>query len=155
MTARLTRDFFGSAVASADQPIVAIVNVNNRGTGAAAGQYQGTNIVTADTTLYFPLVKNDHSGRTTTFFVQNVGDGPTNITAVFAVNGINHGWNRNNIPSTRSSSSTRPTPPARPAGQGNVGSLIVTGTQPLAGSSLESPDGSRHRREPAGFAAPS
>ena len=59
--------FIGSAVASADQPIVAIVNVNNRGTGAAAGQYQGTDIAQSATTLYFPLVKNDHSGRTTIF----------------------------------------------------------------------------------------
>jgi hypothetical protein len=34
--------FEGSAVASADQPIAAVVNVNNRSVGKAAGQYTGT-----------------------------------------------------------------------------------------------------------------
>jgi hypothetical protein len=137
----LAADFFGSAIASADQSIAAITNVNNRGTGAAAGQYQGTALADADTTLYFPLVKNDHSNRTTTFYVQNVSDSPNNISAVFSVNGRTYGWNRNNVPANAMVViNPSDTNPPVPAGQGQVGSLIVTGTGPLAGSSLEHPD---------------
>ncbi len=135
-------NFQGSAIVSADQDLAAIVNVNNRSMGAAAGQYQGTDIVEADTTLFFPLVKNDHSGRTTTFFVQNVSDSPNNISAVFTVNGRTYGWNRSNVPANAMVViEPADTNPPVPAGQGNVGSLIVTGSQPLAGSSLESATG--------------
>ena len=47
--------FQGSAVVSSDQPIAAIVNVNNRDVGAAAGQYQGTDGADVANKVLFPL----------------------------------------------------------------------------------------------------
>jgi len=128
--------FLGSAVVSADQPIAAIVNVNNRGTGLAAGQYQGTDGADVATTIVFPLVKNDHNGRTTTFYVQNASNSTNNISAVFAVNGVNYNLSKNNVPAN-AMVILSPGDAGVPSGTGNVGSLTVTGTQPMAGSSLE------------------
>lgn len=128
--------FVGSAVASADQPIAAIVNVNNRGTGAAAGQYQGTDGADVANSISFPLVKNNHSGRTTTFYVQNASTSPNNISATFNVNGVSYPKSYNNVPGN-AMVVIDPSDAGVPSGQGNVGSLEVTGTQPLAGSSLE------------------
>ena len=128
--------FIGSAVLSADQAIAAIVNVNNRGTGAAAGQYQGTDGVDVADTISFPLVKNNHSGRTTTFYVQNASTSPNNMTATFSVNGVDYAKTYNNVPANSMVIIT-PSDAGVPAGQNNVGSLEVKGSQPLAGSSLE------------------
>ena len=128
--------FIGSAVLSADQAIAAIVNVNNRGTGAAAGQYQGTDGVDVADTISFPLVKNNHSGRTTTFYVQNASTSPNNMTATFTVNGTPYSKTYNNVPAN-AMVIINPSDASVPAGQGNVGSLEVKGSQPLAGSSLE------------------
>jgi hypothetical protein len=128
--------FIGAAVVSADQAIAAIVNVNNRGTGAAAGQYQGTDGVDVDNTISFPLVKNNHSGRTTTFYVQNASTSPNTMTATFSVNGSTFNKTFSNVPANAMRIFT-PSDAGVPAGQGQVGSLEVTGTQPLAGSSLE------------------
>jgi hypothetical protein len=128
--------FIGAAVASADQAIAAIVNVNNRGTGAAAGQYQGTDGADVATTLSFPLVKHNHSGRTTTFFVQNASTSPNNMVGTFNVKGTTYTQTYNNVPANASRVFT-PAGAGVPAGQGQVGSLEVTGTQALAGSSLE------------------
>ena len=128
--------FIGAAVVSADQAIAAIVNVNNRGTGAAAGQYQGTDGVDVDNTISFPLVKNNHSGRTTTFYVQNASTSPNTMTATFAVNGLTYNKTFSNVPANAMRIFS-PSDAGVPAGQGQVGSLEVVGTQPLAGSSLE------------------
>ncbi len=128
--------FIGAAVVSADQAIAAIVNVNNRGTGAAAGQYQGTDGVDVANTISFPLVKNNHSGRTTTFYVQNASTSPNNMTATFTVNGSTYVKSYNNVPANAMRVFS-PSDAGVPAGQGQVGSLEVKGTQPLAGSSLE------------------
>jgi len=128
--------FIGSAVVSADQPIAAIVNVNNRGTGAAAGQYQGTDGADVANSISFPLVKNGHSGRTTTFYVQNASTSPNNITAKFNVNGTAYPDKvYNNVPGN-AMVVISPSDAGVPVGQG-TGSLDVSGTQPLAGSSLE------------------
>ena len=128
--------FIGAAVVSADQAIAAIVNVNNRDTGAAAGQYQGTDGVDVATTISFPLVKNNHSGRTTTFYVQNASASPNDMTATFTVNGMTYTKLYTNVPSNAMRVFS-PSDAGVPAGQGQVGSLEVVGTQPLAGSSLE------------------
>ena len=128
--------FLGSAVVSADQPIAAIVNVNNRGTGSAAGQYQGTDGADVATSISFPLVKNDHNGRTTTFYVQNASNSNNDISAVFSVGGVTYNLNKPGVPAN-AMVIISPTDAGVPSGFGNVGSLNVTGTQPLAGSSLE------------------
>jgi hypothetical protein len=65
--------FVGSAVASSEVPIKAIVSIqNNSGTtGTAGATYNGLDQSTR--TLLFPLVKNVYGGsqRSTTFYVQN------------------------------------------------------------------------------------
>jgi hypothetical protein len=102
----------------------------------AAGQYQGTDGADVATTIVFPLVKNDHNGRTTTFYVQNASNSTNNISAVFAVNGVNYNLSKNNVPAN-AMVILSPGDAGVPSGTGNVGSLTVTGTQPMAGSSLE------------------
>jgi hypothetical protein len=126
--------FIGSAVVSADQPIAAIVNVNNRGTSSAAGQYRGTDGSDVATTIAFPLVKNAFGGRTTTFYVQNASGSANNISATFRVAGATYNLNKNNVPGN-AMVVISPADAGVPANA--VGSLTVTGTQPLAGTSLE------------------
>lgn len=133
--------FQGSAVASSDQPIVAVVNVNNRTVGAAAGQYQGTSGSDVSTSISFPLVKHNHAGRTTTFYIQNASSSTNNITATFRRVGDAQAYvaTYNNVPANAMVIvSPADTTPVFPSGTGTgVGGLIVSGTQPVAGSSLE------------------
>jgi hypothetical protein len=72
--------FQGAAVVSADQPIVAIVNVTN---GEAAGQYQG--IGAPATEFGFPLFKNDFGAahKHTTFYIQNASNTAAMVYATF------------------------------------------------------------------------
>jgi hypothetical protein len=126
--------FVGSAVVSADQPIAAIVNVNNRGIGSASGQYRGTDGSDVSTNIAFPLVKNNFFGRTTTFYVQNASTSPNNISWTFNIGGATHAGSENAVPANAMvviipADSGVPT--------GGVGSLSVTGSGPLAGTSLE------------------
>ena len=130
--------FIGSAVVSANQPIAAVVNVNNKGTGLASGQYQGTDGADVATTINFPLMKNDHNGRTTTFYVQNASQSANDITATFSLKGVNYTKSYSQVPANAMVIvNPTDTSPIMPAGPGNFGSLVVTGTGPLAGSSLE------------------
>lgn len=128
--------FIGSAVVSADQPIAAIVNVNNRGTGSAAGQYRGTDGSDVATNIAFPLVKNAYNGRTTTFYVQNASNSANNITATFRVGANTYTVNKTNVPGN-AMVVISPADATPPVPNGSVGSLTVTGSQPLAGTSLE------------------
>lgn len=128
--------FQGSAVVSADGEVAAVTNVNNKPTGQAAGQYNGTDASSAATTISFPLIKNNHSSRTTTFYVQNASGNTNDIDATFVVNGVSYNQSYNNVPANAMVIIT-PNDAGVPSGQGNVGSLTVTGTEPLAGSSLE------------------
>jgi len=132
----LPSGFQGSGVVSADGEVAAVTNVNNKPTGQAAGQYNGTDSSEAATTISFPLVKNNHSGRTTTFYVQNASGSTNNMNANFVVNGVSYPKAYNNVPANAMVIIT-PNDAGVPSGQGNVGSLTVTGSEPLAGSSLE------------------
>jgi hypothetical protein len=127
--------FVGSAVVGADQPIAAIVNVTNRGTGDASAQYQGTDGADVANALNFPLVKNCHSGRTTTFYVQNASTSPNNIDATFKVGASSYTKNYPNVPGN-AMVVVSPADAGVPCAQG-TGSLSVVGTQPLAGAALE------------------
>ncbi|MFN8439598.1 MAG: hypothetical protein U0175_02455 [Caldilineaceae bacterium] len=142
--------FQGSARVSASQPLNAIVNLTNRKItvagneygvdgGLAAAQYQGVN--TANTELNFPLVKRNHFGKTTTFYIQNAGTSATTATATFKVAG-------SATPLTFQTPSIEPgrmyivNPSAANVPDGNgvsVGSLTVTSDngQPLAGVVVE------------------
>ncbi len=133
--------FVGSAVVSADQPIAAIVNVNNVGTGEANGQYQGTDGADVATKIVFPLVKNNHVARTTTFYVQNASTSSNDITANYVMRDGNS--YSKTYPGVKPNAMVivSPSDAGVPAGNGQVGSLTVDGTQPLAGSALEHEEG--------------
>jgi hypothetical protein len=92
--AGMPQGFQGSAIVSADQPIKAIVSVTNRYVppygvvgGVAGSQYQGTDGTAADTSVFFPIVKNAFGGspniKTTTFFVQNAGAVAADVTITY------------------------------------------------------------------------
>jgi len=139
--------FQGSAVASADQPIKAIVNITNRqsgslgvGGGKAAAQYQGIGHEMVDTTLYFPLAKGDHYGKTTTFYIQNAGSSAATATATFVMrNGDTHTYTTPSIgPNQMVAFSVFDATSFNPStNDGKVGNLMVTSTQPLAGTVVE------------------
>jgi hypothetical protein len=131
--------FSGSGIVFGNQPLAGIINIHNKGFGRAAGQYNATSVDVVDTTISFPLVKNNHEGRTTTFYIQNASDTENTITATFKMNGE---------PSPFTTSFPNVKPYARVILQPgdvvtptslNIGSLIITGTQDLAGISLEHP----------------
>lgn len=134
--------FQGSAIVSSDQPIKAIVNVTNRKAGAygvdgglAAAQYQGMD--TGATQLNFPLAKNNHYGKYTTFYIQNVGTAPATATAVFVVPSGQYPYT---TPSIGPGKMVVVTPGDAGVPSGNnvgLGSLTVTSSQPLAGVVLE------------------
>ncbi len=130
----------GSGVLSADgQPLSSIVMLSNndfQGSGFAGASYTGTSEEVTSTRLFFPLVKQDHNSRTTAFSVQNVSDKSNDISAVFRVNGQEYTRQYKNIPAFTSIIIT-PADASVPGGFGQVGSLTVTGTQALAGGSLE------------------
>ena len=140
--------FLGSAVVSADQPIRAIVNVTNvpaGGIGAAGGkaaaQYQGTSSDAVATTLYFPLAKGNHYGKTTSFYIQNAGtSSATNVVAHFKMRSGNvHtcpvpaiGASKMVVFSIHDCANYTPA-----VNNDRVGSMYVTSDQPLAGVVME------------------
>ena len=128
---------FSAGYLLTNQPTVAIASLNNNGTGVAAGQYRGTNAAAANKSIFFPLVKHNHAGRTTAFSVQNGSEEPNDITAVFNVNGQTYTKEYKDVPGLVSVL-ILPADAGVPAGNGQVGSLTVTGSQRLAGASLES-----------------
>jgi hypothetical protein len=134
--ATMPAGFEGSAVASADQPIAAVVNVANKPVGQAAGQYNGTDGGAVATTIAFPLVKSNHAGRTTTFYIQNASNSQNTISATYVVNGTTYNDSFPNVPAN-AMVILNPADASVPQGTGNVGALTVTGTQPIAGTSLE------------------
>jgi hypothetical protein len=139
--------FVGSAVVSSDQPIKAVVNVSNVPSGVygvaggkAQALYQGTE--SADTVLYFPMVKHNRFGKSTAFYVQNAGTATASVTAVFKMD--TGGTYTKTVlavdpnkmvlinPIDASVPSTGGT-----GGRDNIGSLSVSSAQPLAGTVLE------------------
>jgi len=133
--------FIGSAVVSADQPILAIVNEQNNLAGAsgiAAGSYRGFTADQTSTRLLFPLVKHDYGSthRTTTFFVQNTSDTAANIYATFRIGTNTY---------TKVYSSVGPfklqviEPSDAGVPIGSLGSLEITSTVQLAGIYNEHP----------------
>jgi len=147
--------FQGSAIVSSNQDIRAIVNVTNRynaglGLGdsatphAAGAQYQGMNV--PNTTIQFPLAKNNHFSKTTSFFIQNAGSVAAPATATFKLpNGgvvttytyttpaIGPGQMVVVTPNDARDAGSNPPP----SGNGVIGSLTVTSSQLLAGTVLE------------------
>lgn len=139
--------FQGSALVESDQPIKAIVNVTNRQAGdlgvaggKAAAQYQGVDGGAVADTLFFPLVKGDSFGKTTTFYIQNAGDAATTATADFTMrNGDTHSYTTPSIgPNQMVIFGVADTGTFDPAdNNGRVGGLVVSADQPLAGVVME------------------
>lgn len=139
----LPAGFVGSIVTSSDQPLVAQVNVTNRQAGSngvagglAAGIYNGTDGSTASTSLTFPLVKNGHFNKTTTFYLQNAGSSAATISVVFAVGGTNYPYTSPSI-GPGQMVAVDPGLAGVPSGNGNVGAMTATSAQPMAGVMLE------------------
>jgi hypothetical protein len=139
--------FIGSGIVSAAEPIRAVVNVTNRLSGGngiagglAAAQYQGATVV--DTTLNFPIVKNDYFAKTTTFYVQNAGGSAATATASFLFAGTTYTYTTPSIApgamvsfTAADSRDLSMNPP--PSGTSGQGSLAVTSTTDLAGVVIE------------------
>jgi hypothetical protein len=139
--------FQGSAVVAADAQIVAMVQIQNQNVsplgvsgGTAVAAYRGASSAETSTTLLFPTYKNNHSGETTTFYVQNAGSEAADITAVFrekqgggvytdTVTGVAPNTMVVLLPSTAKDSGGAD----MPSGNGRYGGLTVTSGQPLAG----------------------
>jgi hypothetical protein len=141
--------FEGSLVISSDQPVKAITNITNQPAGGlgqtggkGAAQYEGTDGGDVGTTLYFPLAKGNHFGKCSTFYIQNAGAANlTNGVATFVMfNGDTHtvnlptvGQNQMAAISVFDSGTYNPS-----SNTARVGSMSVTGGQPMAGVVLES-----------------
>lgn len=132
----IPNEFGGSAVVESNQPLRGIVHINNAAVGQAGGIYTGMSMEEVSPTLLFPLVKHNHFGRTTTFHVQNAAGTPVNLTATFRVSGKTYTKQFNNVPAN-AMVVIAPGDAGVPSGNGQVGSLTVTGSGPLAGTSLE------------------
>ena len=123
------------------------MNVTNRESGGlgvaggqAAAQYQGIDGVAVDTTLYFPMAKNNRYGKTTSFYIQNAGSTAATATCVFTMDDSNT-YNYT-TPSIGPGQMVVVTPadalvPATGTNRNNIGSLKVTSSQPLAGVVME------------------
>jgi hypothetical protein len=134
--------FMGSAVVASTQDIRAIVNVTNRQAGSygvsgglAAAQYQGMNA--GDTTLNFPLAKNDFYGKTTTFYIQNAGSSAATASVTFYVGANSYPYTTPSI-SPGAMVAVQPTDAGMTSGNTNgLGSMKVSSTTSLAGVVLE------------------
>lgn len=138
----LPASFEGSIVASSDQPLVALVNVTNRlagdfGTtgGTAAALYSGVDGTDADTEVFFPVVKQDFFGKTTTFYLQNAGSAAATISTEFIVDGTTYNYT---TPSTvNAGQMVAVTGALAGVPASSLGSMTVTSAQPVAAVMLE------------------
>jgi hypothetical protein len=85
----LPTGFAGGVQVSADQPIVAVVQVGNNPAGSvgttggrAIAFYQGTGGESAGDMINFPSMKHNYYGQTTAFYIQAAG-GDANVDATF------------------------------------------------------------------------
>ncbi|RME49578.1 MAG: hypothetical protein D6791_00405 [Chloroflexi bacterium] len=92
LSPELEPGFIGSAVLSADQPIVAIGFVQNNQVfdlgvpgGLAGAAYQGVSGDDAGSTVAFPLVKLDWAGQSTTLYIQAAG-APASVSVTYRMN---------------------------------------------------------------------
>jgi hypothetical protein len=155
--------FEGSVILSSNDEIAAIVQVLNIGYGGwapgdtpygrAVGAYAG--VSAPDTTVRFPLYKNDHNNEMTTFYVQNASSSAVDITAVFvpcADQGSGtpclgratgpytytySGLDANRMIVIDATLAENASSASMPAGNGSYGSLVVTGTGNIAGAVME------------------
>jgi hypothetical protein len=128
--------FNGSAITLPDEPAQGIVHVNNAHAGLAGGIYTTSAVGETSETLFFPLVKHNHYGRTTLLVIQNADADPVDVKATFRVQGATYSKEYVQIPANAKVVIT-PADAAVPPGNNQVGSLTVTATGRIAGASLE------------------
>ncbi|MCA9927160.1 MAG: hypothetical protein KC419_01730 [Anaerolineales bacterium] len=139
----LPSGFIGSIVASSDQPIASLVNVTNREAGGfgvaggtAAAIYEGINGTQASTEIRFPLVKHNHFGKTTTFYLQNAGSNAATISVVITKGGTDYNYTTPTAINPGQMVAIDPGLAGVPATNG-TGSLIATSAEPIAGVMME------------------
>lgn len=139
----LPAGFIGSMVTSSDQPLVALVNVTNRLAGSngvsggrAAGIYNGIDGSTASTSVSFPLAKNNHFNKTTTFYLQNAGNAAATIDVTFTFNGTDYNYTTPSV-APGQMVAVDPGLAGVPSGNGQVGAMTLTSAQPIASVMLE------------------
>jgi hypothetical protein len=142
--------FQGSAVVSADKQVFAIVEATNQlaaplgvSGGTADASYRGTSQMEAAIALSFPAYKNNHSGETSTFYIQNAGTAATHLRATFkecapptpgcSGSGADYVYNMTAALEPNRMAVIVPSDAGAPAGQGHFGSLTV---QSLDGADL-------------------
>ena len=141
----LPSDFEGSIVASADQPLAALVHVTNRPItslglgvtgGKASGLYAGIDGTVAATSVSFPLVKHNVFGKTTTLYLQNAGASAATISVAYKVNGVTYNYTSPSV-GPGQMVAVDPGLASVPAANTSVGSAVATSSQPIAGVFLE------------------
>ncbi len=139
----LPSGFLGSIAASSDQQLAAQVNVTNRqaaGYGVAGGKaaayYNGVNGDQTGTSWLFPLVKHNHFGKTTTFYLQNAGSAATTVDVEFVVGGSSYNYTTPSIDPGQMVA-VEPGLAGVPAGNGNLGAMEATSSEPIAAVMLE------------------
>ncbi len=139
----LPSGFLGSIAASSDQPLAAQVNVTNRqaaGFGVAGGKaaayYNGVNGDQTGTSWLFPLVKHNHFNKTTTFYLQNAGSASTTVDVEFMVGGSTYNYTTPPV-GPGQMVAVDPGLAAVPSGNGNIGAMEATSSQPIAAVMLE------------------
>jgi hypothetical protein len=139
----LPAGFIGSIVTSSNEPLVALVNLTNRQSGSngvagglAAAIYNGVDSSGAATELEFPLVKNNHFNKTTTFYLQNAGSAASTIDVTFNVGGTAYPYTTPSV-APGQMVAVDPGLAGVPSGNGNVGAMSLTSAQPIAGAMLE------------------
>lgn len=128
--------FAGSGLATSNQPIASIINIVAQNTTQAAGQYQGTSDQNAGTKLYFPLIKNNHHGRSTTIYIQNSSGSFNDLSISAKVAGNTYNFAVKKVP-PYASQIVRPGNLGIPSGNNNFGSMIVNSTEKITGTALE------------------
>lgn len=136
--ASLPTNFSGSGVVTADAEVRGMVNMTNRLAGAngiagglAAGQYQAT--ASGETSVKFPLAKNNYFGKTTTYYVQNAGDVASTLTATFYANGSTFTYSTPTPVDPYRMVAISPADASMPSGNTlGLGSMVVTSNPPVA-----------------------
>lgn len=139
----------GAGIVSSSQPMFGIMFVTNRGRGSlgaantASAIMRTVNSEDTDTTLFFPLAKQDFGSghKTTTFYVQNAGSADTNITVTFTVSSlispVTCTQNPKNINVKKGTQANFTLADLGCPASGVLGSIKVTSDQNLAGIYME------------------
>lgn len=132
--------FQGGVTVSSDSQLVAVVSVGNNpaGNGGIAGGtasafYQGVDGQKADTTLNFPVAKNNFFDQTTTFYIQAVED--ANVTLTYATGEVDG-------PHAIAAGETRVFSPddASVPDSTNASAVATSSTGAIVGTVVEHPD---------------